>query len=84
MKRIVFGICLGILLTACATKYKLIQLSDRELAIDKSGKLAFSYCSKYSMFGKCKKLDKIYYDLSDEIDRIKLNDFRCVHKSLLR
>ena len=80
MKNIILGFCLGIIITACASKVILPTLSDRELTVHGSGKLAYNYCVDYSFFGNCKEYKMVLYDLSLKEVRESLRDFRCVSR----
>lgn len=82
MKNIIIGFIAGLFITACATSVVLPSLSERELTIHESGKLAYNYCGEWSFFGKCKAFKTEFYDISKSEVRVKLSDFRC--KSRLR
>lgn len=80
MKNLLAGICLGLLLSACASSVIIPRVESRTLTIHESGRLAYNYCVKRSLFGKCKEWKIDFYDLSKPEDRVLLKDFRCINK----
>lgn len=80
MKKLVIGFCLGLFISACASKVIIPSLENRTLTIHESGKLAYPSCTKRSIFGKCKEWTYEFYDITDPIVRVRLRDFRCVNK----
>lgn len=80
MKNLILGFMLGLLITACASSVILPSLSERELIIHKSGKLAYNYCISWTFFGNCKEFKTDFYDISKASVRQDLKDFRCVNR----